>query len=43
MDTEKNPREMSELEIEQEMKERKNWDSRYFSLQSELEDRDNKE
>lgn len=37
---EKQPINMSDREIREEMKERKSWDSRYFSLESEIEDRE---
>ncbi len=39
MNKEKEPRDMSDREINQEMHERKAWDSRYFNLERELEDR----
>lgn len=37
---EKNVTKMTDLEIEQEMKSRRDWDSRYFALERELEDRE---
>ena len=36
----KNTEEMSDIELEQEMKDRQNWDSRYFLLEDELESRE---
>ena len=41
MEEEKQISEMSELELEREMKEQKSYNSRYFRLENELEDRDN--
>lgn len=32
---------MSDREIREEMRERKSWDSRYFALEREVEERDN--